>query len=223
MNLCNINVIRSLMEDAGISFRKEFGQNFLINPMVPEDIADMCCDREDSLIVEIGPGVGCLTDALARRYERVVAIEIDKGLIPVLEKTMAEHENVTVINADVMEVDLAALVEKYSEGRPVSVAANLPYYITTPILMRLLESGVRFSSITVMVQNEVAARLCSKREARITARSPPSSATTERRAVSSVCRQDASFPHRRWIVPLFVLTFILLQNINRKMRNSSFL
>ena len=162
MNLCNINVIRSLMEDAGISFRKEFGQNFLINPMVPEDIADMCCDREDSLIVEIGPGVGCLTGALARRYERVVAIEIDKGLIPVLEKTMAEHENVTVINADVMEVDLAALVEKYSEGRPVSVAANLPYYITTPILMRLLESGVRFSSITVMVQNEVAARLCSK-------------------------------------------------------------
>ena len=162
LNLCNINVIRSLMEDAGISFRKEFGQNFLINPIVPEDIADMCCDREDSLIVEIGPGVGCLTDALARRYERVVAIEIDKGLIPVLEKTMAEHENVTVINADVMEVDLAALVEKYSEGRPVSVAANLPYYITTPILMRLLESGVRFSSITVMVQNEVAARLCSK-------------------------------------------------------------
>ena len=162
MNLCNINVIRSLMEDAGISFRKEFGQNFLINPMIPEDIADMCCDREDSLIVEIGPGVGCLTDALAKRYERVVAIEIDKGLIPILEKTMAEYDNVTVINADVMEVDLAALVEKYSEGRPVSVCANLPYYITTPILMRLLESGVRFSSITVMVQLEVANRLCSK-------------------------------------------------------------
>ena len=162
MNLCNINVIRSLMEDAGITFRKEFGQNFLINPMVPEDIADMCCDREDSLIIEIGPGVGCLTDALARRYARVVAIEIDKGLIPILAKTMAEHENVTVLNADVMEVDLAALVAEYSEGRPVSVCANLPYYITTPILMRLLESGVRFSSITVMVQNEVAQRLCSK-------------------------------------------------------------
>ena len=162
MNLCNINVIRSLMEDAGITFRKEFGQNFLINPMVPEDIADMCCDREDSLIIEIGPGVGCLTDALAQRYARVVAIEIDKGLIPILAKTMAEHENVTVLNADVMEVDLAAIVAEYSEGRPVSVCANLPYYITTPILMRLLESGVRFSSITVMVQNEVAQRLCSK-------------------------------------------------------------
>ena len=162
MNLCNINVIRSLMEEAGISFRKEFGQNFLINSMVPEDIADMCCDREDSLIIEIGPGIGCLTDALAKRYARVVAIEIDKGLIPILSKTMAEHENVTVLNADVMEVDLAALVAEYSEGRPVSVCANLPYYITTPILMRLLESGVRFSSITVMVQNEVAQRLCSK-------------------------------------------------------------
>ena len=162
MNLCNITVIRSLMEDAGISFRKEFGQNFLINPMVPEDIADMCCDREDSLIIEIGPGVGCLTDALAKRYARVVAIEIDKGLIPILAKTMAEHDNVTVLNADVMEVDLAAIVAEYSEGRPVSVCANLPYYITTPILMRLLESGVRFSAITVMVQNEVAQRLCSK-------------------------------------------------------------
>ena len=162
MNLCNINVIRSLMEDAGISFRKEFGQNFLINPMIPEDIADMCCDSEDSLIIEIGPGIGCLTDALAKRYARVVAIEIDKGLIPILSKTMAEHDNVTVINADVMETDLAALVEKYGEGRPVSVCANLPYYITTPILMRLLESGVPFSSITVMVQNEVASRLCSK-------------------------------------------------------------
>jgi 16S rRNA (adenine1518-N6/adenine1519-N6)-dimethyltransferase len=111
MELCNINVIKALMSDAGINFRKEFGQNFLINPMIPEDIADMCCDREDSLIVEIGPGVGCLTDALAKRYERVVAIEIDKGLIPILEKTMAEYDNVTVINADVMEVDLAALVE----------------------------------------------------------------------------------------------------------------
>ncbi len=160
MNLCNINTVRALMEEAGISFRKEYGQNFLINPMIPEDIADMCCECEDSLIVEIGPGIGCLTDALAKRYARVVAIEIDKGLIPVLSKTLAEHQNVTVLNADIMEVDLPSLVERYREGRAVSVCANLPYYITTPILMRLLESGVRFSSITVMVQNEVAQRLC---------------------------------------------------------------
>ena len=162
MDLCNLNVIKSLMADAGITFRKEFGQNFLTNRIIPEDIADNCADVQDSLILEIGPGIGCLTQELAMRYSRVVAVEIDKGLIPVLGKTLAEFDNVTVINDDIMKVDLPALIEQYAEGRPVSVCANLPYYITTPILMRLLESGVRFSSITVMVQNEVAARLAAK-------------------------------------------------------------
>ncbi|MBO7304686.1 MAG: 16S rRNA (adenine(1518)-N(6)/adenine(1519)-N(6))-dimethyltransferase RsmA [Clostridia bacterium] len=159
MDLCNLSVIKNLMSDAGITFRKEFGQNFLINRMIPEDIADNCTDNSDSLIIEIGPGIGCLTQELAMRYKRVVAIEIDKGLIPILDKTLAEFDNVTVINADVMEVDLSEIVRTYGEGMPVSVCANLPYYITTPILMRLLESGVPFSSITVMVQNEVASRL----------------------------------------------------------------
>lgn len=159
MDLCNINVIKSLMSDAGITFRKEFGQNFLTNRIIPEEIAENCADKSDSLIIEIGPGIGCLTQELAMRYSRVVAIEIDKGLIPVLGKTLADFDNVTVINDDVMKIDLCELVEKYSEGRPVSVCANLPYYITTPILMRLLESGVKFSSITVMVQKEVADRL----------------------------------------------------------------
>ena len=162
MDLCNLNVIKSLMADAGITFRKEFGQNFLTNRMIPEDIADNCADVQDSLILEIGPGIGCLTQELAMRYSRVVAVEIDKGLIPILGKTLAEFDNVTVINDDIMKVDLPALIEQYAEGRPVSVCANLPYYITTPILMRLLESGVKFSSITVMVQNEVAARLAAK-------------------------------------------------------------
>ncbi len=160
MDLCNLSVIKEVMSEAGITFRKEFGQNFLINRMIPEDISDACADSADSLILEIGPGIGCLTKELAMRYKRVIAVEIDKGLIPVLAKTLAEFDNVTVINADIMETDIAALVEEYSDGMPVSVCANLPYYITTPILMRLLESGVRFSSITVMVQNEVAARLC---------------------------------------------------------------
>jgi 16S rRNA (adenine1518-N6/adenine1519-N6)-dimethyltransferase len=150
------------MADAGISFRKEFGQNFLTNRIIPEDIADNCADSPESLIIEIGPGIGCLTQELALRYKRVVAIEIDKGLIPVLGKTLAEYDNVTVINDDVMKVDLEALVREYSDGMSVSVCANLPYYITTPILMRLLESGVKLSSITVMVQNEVASRLCAK-------------------------------------------------------------
>lgn len=162
MDLCNLSTIKEVMREAGISFRKEFGQNFLINRMVPEDIADMCTDTEESLILEIGPGIGCLTKELAERYKRVVAVEIDKGLIPVLSKTLSEYDNVTVINADIMETDILALANEYSDGMPVSVCANLPYYITTPILMRLLESGVHFSSITVMVQNEVASRLVAK-------------------------------------------------------------
>ena len=162
MDLCNLSVIKQLMSDAGITFRKDYGQNFLTNRLIPEDIADNCTEIEDSLIIEIGPGIGCLTAELAERYKRVVAIEIDKGLIPILDKTLAEYDNVTVINADVMKTDIAEIVKKYSEGLPVSVCANLPYYITTPILMYLLESGVRFKSITVMVQNEVAARLAAK-------------------------------------------------------------
>ena len=150
------------MDEAGISFRKEYGQNFLTNRMIVEDIADSCTEHEDSLIIEIGPGIGCLTQELAMRYSRVVAIEIDTGLIPVLEKTLADYDNITLINADVMKTDIKAIVDEYGEGRPVSVCANLPYYITTPILMYLLESGVKFSSITVMVQNEVAARLAAE-------------------------------------------------------------
>lgn len=159
MNLCNPNTIRALMEEAGISFRKDYGQNFLIRPEIPEEIAERCADDPDRLILEIGPGIGCLTAELAARYRKVVAVEIDRGLIPVLNKTLAEFDNVTVLNEDIMKTDLRALVDRYADGMPVSVAANLPYYITTPILMYLLESGVRFSAITVMVQNEVAARL----------------------------------------------------------------
>ena len=162
MDLCNLSVIKNLMADAGITFRKEFGQNFLTNRIIPEDIADNCADTADRLVIEIGPGIGCLTQELAMRYAHVVAIEIDKGLIPILDKTLAEFDNVTVINDDVMKINIAELVEKYADGRPVSVCANLPYYITTPILMHLLESGVKFSTITVMVQNEVAARLAAK-------------------------------------------------------------
>ena len=162
MDLCNLSVIKSVMSDAGITFRKEFGQNFLTNRIIPEEIAEQCADDPESMILEIGPGIGCLTAELACRYAKVVAVEIDKGLIPVLDRTLAEFDNVTVINEDVMKIDLPALIAEHSEGRPVSVCANLPYYITTPILMRLLESGVRFTSITIMIQNEVASRLVAK-------------------------------------------------------------
>lgn len=162
MNLCNISVIRELMNDAGVAFKKEFGQNFLVNPMIPEDIADNCTDISECIVLEIGPGIGCLTQELAIRYKKVVAVEIDKGLIPILNRTMEEYDNVTVINDDIMNIDLKELVDKYSDGMPVCVCANLPYYITTPILMYLLESDVTFRSITVMIQNEVAARLVAK-------------------------------------------------------------
>ena len=162
MDLCNISVIKSVMEDAGINFHKEFGQNFLTNRIIPEDIADNCADTSDRMILEIGPGIGCLTQELALRFSKVVAVEIDRGLIPVLAKTLSEYDNITVINEDILKVDLNKLIDEYSEGKPVSVCANLPYYITTPILMHLLESGIKLSTITVMVQNEVAARLCAK-------------------------------------------------------------
>ena len=165
MNLCSPTTIRTLMSEAGIRFRKNFGQNFLIDPAVPQRIAQACADDEDTLILEIGPGVGCLTQQLALRYRRVVALEIDAGLIPVLERTVGEFRHVTVYREDVMKADLPALLKQSVPDRQpgidmtVSVCANLPYYITTPILMRLLTCGINFSAITVMVQKEVADRL----------------------------------------------------------------
>ena len=160
MNLCDVKTIKQIMAMFSINFRKEFGQNFLTDICVVEDIADNCCDDYDSTILEIGPGVGSLTRELASRYKRVIAIEIDNGLIPVLKYTLGEFPNVTVINQDVMKVDLGELLAPYFKEGKVSVCANLPYYITTPILMKLLESGLPFEYITVMIQLEVAQRLC---------------------------------------------------------------
>ena len=165
MNLCNRGVITSLMEEAGIGFRKDLGQNFLTNPEIPLRCAEGCESDPETLILEIGPGIGCMTDALASRFRHVVAVEIDTRLLPVLEKTLAEHHNVTVVNCDIMKCDIPALLSRIKaekglpEELPVAVCANLPYYITTPILMYLLECGVAFSSVTVMVQSEVADRL----------------------------------------------------------------
>lgn len=159
MNLCDIRTVREILAAFSTTTKKSFGQNFLINKNVPEEIADNCCDDENSVIIEIGPGIGCLTAELARRYKKVIAFEIDETLIPVLKYTLGEFRNVEVINQDIMEVDLAAVIAEKAAGEKVSVCANLPYYITTPILMRLLESRIAFDSITVMVQAEVASRL----------------------------------------------------------------
>ena len=161
MNLCDIKTIKQIMSVYGLKFRKEFGQNFLTNRMVVEDIADNCCDGHSKTILEIGPGIGTLTAELGARYENVIALEIDKSLIPVLAYTLEDYKNVRVINQDVMKADLREILSPYFEGG-ISVCANLPYYITTPILMKLLESGLPFDYITIMIQSEVADRLCAK-------------------------------------------------------------
>lgn len=162
MNLCDIRTIRQIMDIYGLHFRKEFGQNFLTNNMVVEDIAELCCEGKSQTILEIGPGIGVLTKELCLRYPHVVALEIDQGLIPVLKYTLNDFPHVTVHNQDVMEADLDALLSPYLPYGGISVCANLPYYITTPILMKLLESRFPFEYITVMVQSEVADRLCAK-------------------------------------------------------------
>ena len=162
MNLCDIKTVRQIMAMFHLTFHKEFGQNFLTDRMVVEDIAEECCFDPDSTILEIGPGIGTLTYELALRRRRVISLEIDRGLIPVLQYTLGEFDNVRVINEDVMQTDLDSLLAPaFAEGS-VSVCANLPYYITTPILMKLLESRLPFEYITIMIQKEVADRLCAK-------------------------------------------------------------
>lgn len=160
LNLCDPKTIRQVMDMFGLNFKKEFGQNFLTDNMTVEDIADACSDDSDVTVLEIGPGIGCMTRELAKRYKRVIALEIDTGLIPVLKYTLDDYKNVTVINDDVMKADLNEILAPYFAEGKVCVCANLPYYITTPILMKLIESKLPFESITVMVQSEVADRLC---------------------------------------------------------------
>ncbi len=164
MNLCDIRTIRDIMSLYHINFRKEFGQNFLTNRAVVEDIADSCSDTDDATILEIGPGIGVLTQELALRYRCVIAVEIDHGLIPVLRYTLSDCPPgvVEVVHGDIMKTDIATLLAPaFAQGK-VSVCANLPYYITTPILMTLLESNLPFESITIMIQSEVADRLCAR-------------------------------------------------------------
>ena len=161
MKLTNIGTVKALMEKHGIKFQKKFGQNFLINEDVPARIADECGASENDCVLEIGPGIGTLTSELCRVAEKVVAVEIDSGLIPVLSETLSEFDNVEVINSDIMKTDVKGLFERCFEGKDVYVCANLPYYITTPIIMLLLESRLPIKKMTFMVQKEVADRLCS--------------------------------------------------------------
>ena len=141
------------------AFQKKFGQNFLIDTHVLEKIIAAAGVTEDDCVLEIGPGIGTMTQYLAEHARSVVAVEIDKNLIPTLQETLKEYENITVINDDILKVDINKLTEEYNGGRPIKVVANLPYYITTPIIMGLFEGGVPIDNITVMVQKEVAERM----------------------------------------------------------------
>ncbi len=162
MKLTSLSEVKNIMEKHGLRFNKGYGQNFLINEAVPRRIAEECGASPDSAILEIGPGIGTLSQELCKLYKKVVAVEIDTTLIPALDETMAEFDNFKVINADILKVDLTALIKEEFGDMPLTVCANLPYYITTPIIMGLLESGCRFDNITVMIQKEVALRLCAK-------------------------------------------------------------
>lgn len=148
-----------ILKKYDFNFQKKFGQNFLIDTHVLEKIMDAAEVTKDDLVIEIGPGIGTMTQYLCERAREVVAVEIDKNLIPILEDTLSAYDNVTVINEDVLKLDIKALAEERNGGKPVKVIANLPYYITTPIIMGLFESGVPLKSITIMVQKEVADRM----------------------------------------------------------------
>lgn len=162
MELTNIGVIKELFERHGFSFTKSLGQNFLINPAVCPKIAELGGAKPGVCALEIGTGVGVLTKELAMRCDKVIAVEIDTSLKPILEETLADFDNVEIVFADVMETDLAALLAEKAGGLETIVCANLPYYITSPVIMKVLESRLPVTAMTVMVQKEAADRICAK-------------------------------------------------------------
>ncbi|MBQ1272735.1 MAG: 16S rRNA (adenine(1518)-N(6)/adenine(1519)-N(6))-dimethyltransferase RsmA [Clostridia bacterium] len=157
MELTNPSQIKALLERHNFQFSKTFGQNFLITKQIPEKIAASAQIDENTTVLEIGPGIGCLTRCLAKQAKKVVTVEIDDRLIPILKETLGDLDNVQVVHNDILKTDLPAL---FAGEEKLAVCANLPYNITTPILVYLLESGLKFESITVMVQKEVAQRFC---------------------------------------------------------------
>ena len=158
-NLGNPKNTIEIIQKYEFMFQKKFGQNFSIDTHVLEKIISAAGITKNDCVLEIGPGIGTMTQYLAENAGHVVAVEIDRNLIPILKETLADYDNVTVINEDILRVDIKALAEEYNGGKPIKVVANLPYYITTPIIMGLFESGVPIDNITVMVQKEVADRM----------------------------------------------------------------
>lgn len=159
-NLSDASVVKDLLSRHGFKFSKALGQNFLINPTVCPRMAEVCGADENTGVIEVGPGFGVLTAELAKKAKKVVSVELDERLLPVLDETLAEFDNVKIINADVLKVDLRKIIEEEFAGMKVAVCANLPYYITSPVIMHLLESRLPIENLTVMVQKEAAQRLC---------------------------------------------------------------
>ncbi|MBR4451375.1 MAG: 16S rRNA (adenine(1518)-N(6)/adenine(1519)-N(6))-dimethyltransferase RsmA [Clostridia bacterium] len=160
-NLTDAETVKSILSESGFRFSKSLGQNFIINPSVCPEMAERCGADKESGVFEIGPGMGVLTQELCLRAKKVAAIELDKRLLPVLDRTLGEFSNLTIINADAMKIDLNELIDTQFPDMDVYVCANLPYYITSPVIMKLLESRLRIKSLTVMVQKEWADRILS--------------------------------------------------------------
>lgn len=161
MDLCNINQMKALLHRYGFRFSKSMGQNFLIDPTVPQRTAAVSVTAPNCGVLEIGPGIGSLTEQLAQLAQRVTAVELDSALLPVLQETLADYPNVSIIAGDILKLNLTELVQRSFPGLTPVVCANLPYNITTPVLTTLLDSKL-FHSITVMIQREVAKRICAK-------------------------------------------------------------
>ncbi|MBQ8134703.1 MAG: 16S rRNA (adenine(1518)-N(6)/adenine(1519)-N(6))-dimethyltransferase RsmA [Clostridia bacterium] len=160
--LTDISYVKSVLAKHGFTFSKALGQNFLINPGVCPRMAEECGCSDSVGVIEIGPGAGVLTNELAKVACKVVAVELDKRLLPVLEETLSGHDNIKIINGDAMKLDFVRLIEEEFGGSEVVICANLPYYITSPVIMRLLEERLPINSLTVMVQKEAADRICAQ-------------------------------------------------------------
>ena len=160
--LSDIGTIKEILSKHGFTFSKALGQNFLVNPSVCPRMAELSGAGRGVGVIEVGPGIGVLTNELCGLADKVVAIELDKRLLPVLDETLEEYDNIKVVNADVLELDLHTLIAEEFQGMEVVVCANLPYYITSPVIMKLLEDRLPISAVTVMVQKEAAQRICAK-------------------------------------------------------------
>lgn len=162
LRLYSPNYVRDIIDDYGFKFSKSLGQNFLIDGNIVRNIVKSAGVTKEDCILEIGPGIGTLTEELSLNAKKVVSVELDKELLPILDETLGKYDNVEIINNDILDVDIDTLIDEKLEGGPVKIVANLPYYVTTPIIAKLIEKYLNIDSITVMVQKEIAERMVSK-------------------------------------------------------------